>query len=140
MDNRQIRDVMTPAPIVLSERQTAADAARMMKDCDVGDVLVCDDRGRLLGIVTDRDLVVRCLADQRDGETLLREICSCDINTLEPEASIEDAVSLMRSCAVRRIPVVERGELIGIVSLGDLAREREPDSALGRISSAPASL
>jgi CBS domain-containing protein len=139
MEKRQIRDVMTPAPIVLSERQTASDAAKMMKDCDVGDVLVCDDGGRLLGIVTDRDLVVRCLADHGGAETLLRDLCSCDVNTLEPEASIEDAVSLMRSCAVRRIPVVERGELVGIVSLGDLAREREPESALGRISSAPAS-
>jgi CBS domain-containing protein len=137
MANR-IRDVMTPAPILLSERQTAADAARMMKECDVGDVLVCGDDGRLFGIVTDRDLVVRCLADERDGNTTLREICSTDVSTLAPDASIDDAVSLMRSCAVRRIPVVENGDLVGIVSLGDLAQERDPNSALGRISSAPA--
>ena len=134
----KIRDVMTPAPITLSERQTAADAARMMKECDVGDVLVCSEDGRLSGIVTDRDLVVRCLADGRDGNATLRELCTPGVNTLEPGASIDDAVALMRSCAVRRIPVVENGDLVGIVSLGDLARERDPDSALGRISAAPA--
>jgi CBS domain-containing protein len=134
----KIRDVMTPAPITLSERQTAADAARMMKECDVGDVLVCGDDGRLVGIVTDRDLVVRCLADHRDGETPLRGLCTPAVSTLTPGASIDDAVALMRTNAVRRIPVVESGELVGIVSLGDLARERDPDSALGRISAAPA--
>jgi CBS domain-containing protein len=134
----KIRDLMTPAPITLSERQTAADAARMMKECDVGDVLVCSDDGRLTGIVTDRDLVVRCLAEGRGGETILRDLCTPAVSTLEPGASIDDAVALMRSNAVRRIPVVEKGELVGIVSLGDLARERDPDSALGRISAAPA--
>jgi CBS domain-containing protein len=135
---KQIRDVMTPAPIALSERQTAADAAHMMKEQNVGDVLVCGDDGRLCGIVTDRDLVLRCLADRRDADTPLRDICSSIVNTLAPDASIDDAVSLMTDCAVRRIPVVENGELVGIVSLGDLAIDRDPNSALGRISAAPA--
>jgi CBS domain-containing protein len=135
----QIRDVMTPAPIMLTERQTAADAARMMKECDVGDVLVCSDDGRLCGIVTDRDLVVRGLAEHRGAETPLRELCTAGVDTLAPDASIEDAISRMESRAVRRIPVVENGELVGIVSLGDLAKERDPESALGRISAAPAS-
>lgn len=133
-----IRDVMTPAPIMLSETQTAADAARMMKECDVGDVLICGDGGRLCGIVTDRDLVVRCLAEFRDGDTPLREICTSEVAALSPDASIDEAVAVMSDRAVRRVPVVERGELIGIVSLGDLARERDPDSALGQISAAPA--
>jgi CBS domain-containing protein len=134
----KIRDLMTPAPIMLSERQTAADAARMMKECDVGDVLVCSDDGRLCGIVTDRDLVVRCLAEGRGSEATLRELCTPAVDTLEAGDSIDAAVSLMKGRAVRRIPVIENGELVGIVSLGDLAREREPDSALGRISAAPA--
>jgi CBS domain-containing protein len=135
---RQIRDVMTPAPIMLSERQTAAEAAQMMKECDVGDVLVCGEDGRLSGIVTDRDLVLRCLADHRGADTPLRDISSGGVSTLAPDASIEEAVALMKGCAVRRIPVLENGELVGILSLGDLAIEREPDSALGRISAAPA--
>ena len=134
----KIRDVMTPAPITLSERQTAADAARMMKECDVGDVLVCSEDGRLSGIVTDRDLVVRCLAEGQNGSTSLRDLCTSDITTLSPDATVDDAVSLMSDRAVRRIPVVENGELVGIVSLGDLALERDPESALGQISAAPA--
>jgi signal-transduction protein with cAMP-binding, CBS, and nucleotidyltransferase domain len=93
-------------------------------------VLVCGDDGRLCGIVTDRDLVLRCLADRRDADTPLRDICSSIVNTLAPDASIDDAVSLMTDCAVRRIPVVEDGELVGIVSLGDLAIDRDPNSAL----------
>ena len=135
---KQIRDVMTPAPIMLSERQTAADAANMMKECDVGDVLVCGDDSRLCGIVTDRDLVVRCLAEGGNGSTPLRNLCTSDITTLSPDASIDEAVSLMSDRAVRRIPVLEGGELVGIVSLGDLAQERDPDSALSQISAAPA--
>jgi CBS domain-containing protein len=136
---KQIRDVMTPAPIVLSDRQTAADAAKIMKNRNVGDVLVCAEDGRLSGIVTDRDLALRCLADRRDGDTPLRELCSGSLSTLAPDASIDDAVTLMTANAVRRAPVVDNGELVGIVSLGDLAIERDPNSALGRISSAPAS-
>jgi CBS domain-containing protein len=133
----KIRDVMTPAPVMLSERQTANDAARMMKDCDVGDVLVCSDGGKLLGIATDRDLVVRGLAEGRGGETPLRELCSTEVTTLSPDASIDDAVALMGSCAVRRIPVLQNGDLVGIVTLGDLARAKDPHSALGQISAAP---
>src|SRR5262245_23714538 len=109
-----IRDVMTPAPIMLSETQTVADAARMMKECDVGDVLICGDGGRLCGIVTDRDLVVRCLAEFGDGNTALREICTAEVVSLSPDDSIDDAVAAMSDRAVRRIPVIERGELVGI--------------------------
>jgi signal-transduction protein with cAMP-binding, CBS, and nucleotidyltransferase domain len=129
---------MTPVPISLGERDTAADAARSMKECDVGDVLVRSADGSLCGIVTDRDLVVRCLADGKSGDTTLGELCTSGVNTLDANASIDEAVGLMRRQAVRRIPILENGELVGIVSLGDLARERDPDSALGRISAAPA--
>jgi CBS domain-containing protein len=135
----QIRDLMTPGPISLRESETVADAARMMKECAVGDVLVCDDDGALYGIVTDRDLVVRCLAEGLGGRTKLRDICTQSVDSLEADASIDEAVSMMRRRAVRRLPILERGALIGIVSLGDLAREREPHSALGAISAAPAS-
>jgi CBS domain-containing protein len=135
----RIRDLMTPAPLMLTEQDTAADAARLMKEHDVGDVLVRDVDGTLRGIVTDRDLVVRCLAEQRDGEaTKLGELCTEDVDTLDADASVDEAVALMRSRAVRRIPIVDQGELVGIVSLGDLARERDPESALGKISAAPA--
>lgn len=131
-----VRELMTPHPIVLDVEATAADAAIMMKKCNVGDVLVVRD-GSLRGIVTDRDLVVRCLAERSDAKTRrLADLCSTDLATLTPNAEIEDAIRLMEERAVRRLPVVENGAPVGIVSLGDLARARDPRSALGQISSA----
>jgi len=132
----RVREIMTPHPITLDAGATAAEAANMMKKRDVGDVLVSQN-GELRGIVTDRDLVVRCLAEEGDARTRrLSDLCSGQLATLSPEDSIADAVALMERHAVRRAPVVENGAAVGIVSLGDLARERAPDSALGQISSA----
>lgn len=139
---KKIRDLMTRGPIVLEETSTAMEAAMRMKEHDIGDVLVRGTDGNLRGIVTDRDLVVRCLAEKggdAPGMTLAA-LCSSDVATLGANASIEDAVSLMEKRAVRRLPIVDGAEVIGIVSLGDLARERDPQSALGQISSAPASV
>jgi CBS domain-containing protein len=114
------------------------DAARTMRERDVGDVLV-QQEGALCGIVTDRDLVIRCLADGGSpSDSALRDFCSQELATLDAGSSIEDAVELMRSRGIRRLPILDEGRPVGIVSLGDLARERDPDSALGRISAAPA--
>ena len=133
---QRVRDIMTPNPITLDAGATAVDAANMMKKRDVGDVLVTQN-GQLRGIVTDRDLVVRCIAEDGDARTSrLEDLCSAQLATLSPEDSIADAVALMERHAVRRAPVIENGSPVGIVSLGDLARERDPDSALGQISSA----
>lgn len=134
-----IREVMTPNPVIVESKATVADAARQMRERNIGDVLVNKD-GALCGIVTDRDLVTRCLADGRDpGSQAVEELCSGDLATLEADASIDDAVNLMQTRAIRRVPVMEGKTAIGIVSLGDLARERDPRSALGQISTAPAS-
>lgn len=127
---------MTEDPIVLDCSATPAEAARAMRDSNVGDVLVTRG-GALLGIVTDRDLVVRYLAKgdaSADGD--LEALCSTEVATLRPDAEIEEAVRLMERHAVRRLPVVENGAPVGIVTLGDLARARDPESALGQISSA----
>src|SRR5262245_7108444 len=135
----QVREVMTKEPIVLDAEATAADAARAMKARDIGDVLVRKD-GKLFGIVTDRDLVVRCVADTRgDRKTKLGELCSGGLATLAPDAAVEEAVRLMEDKAVRRIPIVEDGRPVGIVSIGDLAIARDRKSALGQLSSAPPS-
>jgi len=89
-------------------------------------------------MVTDRDLVVRSLAEARDpATTTLADICSHPILSVSPTDSVEHAVRLMRTHAIRRVPVVDRGQAVGIVSLGDLAVERDPHSALGEISAAP---
>jgi CBS domain-containing protein len=132
-----VRDVMTPNPTALPATSSLVEAALAMRDFDVGDVLVLDN-GRVCGIVTDRDIVVRAIANGNYPATVtLGEICSRDLTTLSPTDSVEDAVSLMRQKAIRRLPVVEHGRPVGIVSLGDLAVEKDPDSALSDISSAP---
>lgn len=134
----KLRDVMTPDPLTLESQSTVKDAATAMAGADIGAVVVIADGGQVQGIVTDRDLVVRALAEGKDPtKTSLRDVCSGEITTLPPEASVEDAVKVMRERALRRVPVVEGGKTVGIVSLGDLAMERDPKSALADISAAP---
>jgi CBS domain-containing protein len=108
-----------------------------MRDAEIGDVIVIENN-QVCGIVTDRDIVVRILAETRDpATTTLADICSHSIVTVTPTESVEEAVRLMRTHAIRRLPVVDGGQAVGIVSLGDLAVERDPGSALGEISGAP---
>jgi CBS domain-containing protein len=132
-----VRDVMTTDVVVMDENRTVRDAARQMKARDIGDVLVASDGGRLCGILTDRDIVIRDIAEGRDGNGRIGEICTRDPATLSPDVGIDEAVRTMKERAVRRIPVVEGGRPVGIVSIGDLAVDLAPESALGRISGAP---
>jgi len=109
-----------------------------MRDSDIGDVIVVEN-GRICGMVTDRDITVRGVAEGRNISSLtLGDICSRQLTTLSPTDSVEDAVLLMREKALRRPPVVEGGKPVGIVSLGDLAITQDPHSALGNISATPA--
>ena len=134
----KIRDIMCKDPETIARNRSVREAAEIMKERGIGDVLVVEEDGRLCGIVTDRDLVVRGLAEGRDpDETPVGDLCSGRIVTLEADAAIEQAVTIMREQAIRRIPIVDRGAPVGIVSIGDLARERDPDSALAQISAAP---
>ena len=135
---QQIRDVMTPNPVSLSGTASVHEAARAMQDGDMGDVIVIE-HDRVCGIVTDRDIVVRTIAEAQDpATTTLADICSHRLLIVAPTDSIEEAVRLMRTHAIRRLPVVEEGgKAVGIVSLGDLAVERDPGSALGGIGAAP---
>ena len=133
-----IREVMTKDPVLLGGDESAAEAASAMKDADTGAIVVAED-GQLRGIVTDRDVVVRAVAGGRDpSEVKIGEICSEDVTTLQPDDPVEEAVRIMRSKHVRRVPVTEGSDVVGIVSIGDLAIERDPDSALAEISAAPA--
>jgi CBS domain-containing protein len=134
---QHIRDVMTPNPVSLPGTASVHEAARAMRDGDMGDVIVLENN-RVCGIVTDRDIVVRTVAEAQDpATTTLADICSHRLLIVTPTDNIEEAVRLMRTHAIRRLPVVEGGKAVGIVSLGDLAVERDPDSALGGISAAP---
>jgi CBS domain-containing protein len=98
-------------------------------------VLVTEN-GRLCGIVTDRDLVVRCMADQTKSEIRVGELCSQELVSVSPDDDLDDAIRLMAERDIRRLPVIEGNNAVGILSLGDLAIERDPESVLGDISAA----
>ena len=134
----KLNEIMTARPAVLPGEASILDAARPMRDNNIGDVLVTRQEG-LCGIVTDRDIVVRVVAEGMDpAATKLDAICSHQVTSLSPESTSEEAVRMMREKAVRRIPVVEQGRPVGIVSIGDLATRLEPKSALAKLSAAAA--
>lgn len=136
MDQR-IEDVMTPFPKMIDADRPLTEAAAVMRDADVGDVIVLAG-GSLHGIVTDRDIAVRAVAAGREpSETKVGDICSTNVAVLSPDDTVGDAVRLMREQDVRRLPVMVDGQPIGIVSLGDLAIAGASRSALADISSAP---
>jgi CBS domain-containing protein len=136
---QQIRELMTPNPVALPGTASVHEAARAMRDAEIGDVIVIENN-QVCGIVTDRDIVVRLVAEaQNPATTPLADLCSHALITVRPTDPIEEAVRLMRTHAIRRVPVVDGGQAVGIVSLGDLAVERDPHSALGEISAAPPS-
>jgi len=130
----KIREVMTQGPVTCSPTDVCGQAATLMKQEDCGSIPVVED-GRLVGIVTDRDIVVRAIADGRDPETPIGEIATRDPRTVTPDQPLADAIKIMRDDDVRRVPVLQDGRPTGIVSLGDLALEQDPESALADISS-----
>ncbi len=135
--DESVRDVMTLLPKVLDISASVMDAAEIMRDSDIGDVVVLEDR-RLYGILTDRDIVVRVLAERNDPATVrVGQVCSRQLTTILPTASVGDAVRLIREKAIRRLPVVEEGEVVGIVSMGDIAVSLDRKSALGEVRAAP---
>jgi CBS domain-containing protein len=133
---QKIRDVMSSNLVTVGMDQTVIDASKAMRDNDVGDVIVVEG-DQLLGILTDRDIVVRVLAEGKSPNAPASEIATTELTTLSPDDDAVEAVERMRGEAIRRVPVVEDGRPVGIVSLGDLAQSRDPSSALSDISSAP---
>ena len=135
-NTQKLSEIMTPNPVTLPIKATVVDAAQLMKSEDIGDVLVIDG-DRACGIVTDRDLVVRALADGLDvNTTSLNDICTKELVSLTPTDTVADAVELMRQKAIRRLVVVEGDKPVGVVSIGDLAIESDGESALADISAA----
>jgi CBS domain-containing protein len=133
-----VADIMTDEVVLVSSTTTLGEAAQYMRDRDIGDVVVQDAPG-VQGIVTDRDIVIRAAAEGLSpDEVTVGEICTTDLATLRPDDPIDRAIQLMRERAVRRLPVVEEGLIVGVVSLGDLAIERDRGSALADISAAEA--
>lgn len=137
MPMQTVRDVMTTRVVTLPPETTLADAAVAMRQQDIGDIVVADGRGPA-GLVTDRDIVVRAVAERRDpGSTTIGEILTPNLVTVRPDDTVQSVALLMRDNAVRRVVVCDHdGNLVGIVSIGDLAEEIDPDSVLGGISRA----
>lgn len=124
-----IRDVMTSNPRTVAPEEPIQNAARIMRDEDTGAVPVVEN-GRPVGIVTDRDIVVRAVADGELNRPV-RDVVSREIVTASPEMSTKEAAQLMSEHQVRRLPVVENERLVGIVSIGDLAVKEANDKRVG---------
>ena len=135
----QIRDLMTPIVVSITPEESAGLAARLLSRHNLGALPVCGERGELRGIVTDRDIVTRCVAPGQDpGRVPVREIMSPDPDTISPDQDAGTAARKMACRQVRRLPVVENGQVVGMVSLGDLSRcsacDTEAGAALAEIS------
>lgn len=139
----KIRDIMTQPAISISPEESAEVAARTLTHYNIGILPVCGTDGKVCGLVTDRDLVIRCMASGRTPtQTKVRDVMTGRVTSVSPDMEAEAAAQLMGSQQVRRLPVVENGKLRGMVSLGDLAKRRESAEkaagALTEITSNPA--
>jgi CBS domain-containing protein len=120
--HQTIRDAMTPNPTTVGPSTTAREAAQKMKSEDVGSLPIVEG-DRLVGVVTDRDLAIRVLAEDKGAETAVSEIASKDVVTIDPQQGLEEAARLMAEHQVRRLPVCEEdGRLVGVVAQADVAQ------------------
>ena len=138
IDVRTVREVMSATAETVTPETTLADAAKVMERADIGDVLIVDGTGQLRGIVTDRDIAIRAVAEGRDPNTTpVEEIMTPTVETISSSATVREAIETMRRHDIRRLPVVDGGSPIGVVSLGDLAMSPGSQSVLADLSTAP---
>ncbi|MDP9997901.1 MULTISPECIES: CBS domain-containing protein [Pseudarthrobacter] len=118
-----VREFMTTDARCIKEDQTLEDAARMMQDLDCGSLPICGDDGKLKGMITDRDIVLKCVAaGHNPREMMARELASGKPHWVDADASVDDAIEIMERHQVRRLPVIADHKLVGILSQGDIAR------------------
>lgn len=125
-----IRDVMTHNPRTVSPQDSIQNAARIMRDEDTGVVPVVDN-GKPVGVITDRDIVIRAVAEGGQLNRPVRDIVTNELIAATPDMSVSEATELMSAHQVRRLPVVENNRLVGIVSIGDIAVKEGKDSRVG---------
>ena len=135
----KVKEVMTTNVVCIEPNESAAVAARLLSRFNIGALPVCTKDGRLRGMVTDRDIVLRCVAADDDAQTVkVSEIMTRRIFSVDAEESIQNASALMARQQIRRLPVEEGGKLVGMVSLGDVAKlhdySMEAAEALSEIS------
>lgn len=118
-----VREFMTTDAQCIKENQSLSDAARMMMDLDCGSLPICGDDGKLTGMITDRDIVLKCVAAGRDPrETMARDLATGKPHWVDADANIDAAIEIMEKHQVRRLPVIAGHKLVGIISQGDIAR------------------
>lgn len=136
-----LRDIMTKNVDYCTPVDNVYEVAVKMKDDNVGAIPICEENQQLLGMITDRDIVVRGVAERRPGSTEVTDVMSENLITASPDMSVDEAASLMAKNQIRRLPIVENNRLVGIVSLGDLAVHQGTDDeagfALSEISESP---
>lgn len=132
-NSRQIRDFMTTNPKCVTEKDSIRDAAKIMKDQDAGVVPVLDGR-KVIGIITDRDIVVRGIAEGKNLENMhVKELMTKSVRSVREDAAVSEVLKLMSSSEVRRVPVVNNSdELVGIVSIGDISINTNQDNGVGK--------
>ena len=132
----KVKNMMTSSVIKVGAEEPVDVAARAMTHYNIGALPVCDASGRLCGIVTDRDIVTRCLAAGKEvKETKVRQVMTANVQTIGADADEKAAASLMGHNQIRRLPVTENGNLCGMLSLGDLSVKAEAGNTLSQISS-----
>lgn len=128
----KLRDIMTNQVVRIHPEETVAVAARMLEHNNIGAIPVCGSDGRLCGVLTDRDIVTRCLAAGKAPQTTsVREVMTSKVYVGRPDMEVSMAAGLMGREQIRRLPVMENGRLCGMVSLGDLARKEESSIEAG---------
>lgn len=136
----QVSELMRGSIISVDPGDAVSSAARMLYRYNIGALPVCSDDGRIKGIITDRDIVLRCVAAEVDPEnTPVREIMSRNVVTVSPDDDVREAARLMATDQIRRLPVVQEGKVVGMLSLGDISKSHnftmEASKALTEISS-----
>jgi CBS domain-containing protein len=118
-----VREFMTTDARCVGENESLLEAARMMRDLDCGALPICGDDGKLKGMITDRDIVLKCVAAGRDpGQMMARDLASGKPYCVDADANVDDAIGMMEQHQVRRLPVISDHKLVGIISQGDIAR------------------
>lgn len=139
---RHVRDVMTPNPETVTQKDSIRDVARIMKDTDTGIVPVVDGK-KIIGLITDRDIVVRGIAEGKDmANASVSEVMTKSVRSVQEDAPVSEVLQMMTSAEIRRVPVVNgNDEIVGIVSIGDIASDSNNPGKVGRaledISEAP---
>ncbi len=134
MASQKVRDVMTPNPKAVTANESLLEVARIMRDRDTGVVPVVEGK-KVIGLVTDRDIVVRALADGKDCKVIrVSDVMTKGVYTVKEDASVDDVLKIMAKDEIRRVPVVNsNGELSGIVSMGDVSRKTGKDDEIGKV-------